>query len=62
MDNVKETKTWFNVQGKFIIKTTYDPNNGHYHTVRLPWNLLPLPDYVTPASKKNLCESCKRKK
>lgn len=61
MDN-QESKSWFNIQGKYIIKTTYNPNTQKYETIRHPWNLLPLPEYINSDSNAHLCEGCKLKK
>lgn len=47
MENIQNKsdneKVWFNIQGKFLIKTTYNTTTGKYYTNKMPWNLLPFP-------------------
>lgn len=41
MNNTSDEKVWFNIQGQYLIKTTYYPHTKTYHTTKMKWNVFP---------------------
>ena len=36
-------KTWYNIYGAYLIRTTYDPNVRKYRVQKQEWNVIPTP-------------------